>query len=144
MEYLKLGFGGSQEGKKSAKVVRDAELGNIRGWMGSFVLKFLLKLAKLLAEASVGLAARPSFLYQLEAIIKAPAVLLQHVGDEYGRASRNSSSAMHQHIPPALPRALDPLVGRAEGVGGVLALAVVEVELEVHDVLGIGEVQVDA
>lgn len=109
---------------------------------GSFVLEFHLKLAKLFAEASVGLATGPFFLYQLERVIKSPTVFLQHVSNEYGRASRNSSSTMHQHIPSTPPRALNPLISRPEGMGRVLALAIIEVELQMHDLLRVGEVEI--
>jgi hypothetical protein len=45
---------------------------------------------------------------------------------------------------PGLPRLFDPLEGRPEGMRGVLGVAVVEVELEVDEVLWVGEVQVHA
>lgn len=83
-------------------------------------------------------------MYQLEGLIKGPAVFLQHVSNEYGGASRNSSSTMHQHIPSTPPRSLNPLIGWPKGISGVLALAVIEVELQMHDFLGVGEVEIDA
>jgi hypothetical protein len=49
---------------------------------------------------------------------------------------------MDKHI-PALPCIFNPLEGGAEGVGGILRLAVVEVELEVDEVFRVGEVQIN-
>lgn len=49
---------------------------------------------------------------------------------------------MHQHIPSAPPRALNPLISRPEGMCRVLALAIIEVELQMHDLLRVGEVEI--
>ncbi len=48
---------------------------------------------------------------------------------------------MNQNI-PTFPCILDPLVGGLKGMRCVLGLAIIEVELEVDEVLWVGEVQV--
>jgi hypothetical protein len=89
------------------------------------------------------LAAGTFLLQQAQTPVEAPSVLLHEVGDEEGRTSRNASSTVDKHIacPPGL---LDPLEGGTEGMSGVLRVAVVEVELQVDDILRVGEVQVHA
>jgi hypothetical protein len=103
--------------------------------------QFGFQIFQLFAESGVGLAAGSFFLEQFQAIVKGPAVLLHEVGNEERRTSRNSSCAVDKDV-PRLSCIIDPLVGRPEGVGDVLGVAVVEVELEVDDIFGVGEVQV--
>lgn len=98
---------------------------------------------ELFAEAGVGLAAGPFRLDHLQAVLEVPFVFLHHVGDQQSRASRNSSRAMHQHV-GLFAGFVDEVVGRFEGVAGVLGVAVVEVELEVPVMFGVLEVQIDA